>query len=109
MEYLQLVIQIIVSLGALIPLVIELIKYVQKATKEKNWQNMIKLALDLMAEAELKFSNGSERKEWVIAMIESSAQTINYELDKEALSCLIDSIIALTNKINTDKTDSGNK
>jgi hypothetical protein len=103
MEYLQIIVQIAVSLAALIPLVIELVKYVQKAVKEKNWQSMVKIALDLMGEAEEKFSTGAERKEWVIAMVEKSAESINYELDTASLGTLIDNIIALTNKVNTDK------
>lgn len=94
------ILQILTSIGVLIPLVVELVKYVQKAVKEKNWQNMIKLALNLMEEAESKFNTGAERKEWVISMVKASAETINYELDEEALGVLIDSIIAMTKTVN---------
>ena len=97
---LSLILEIVVSLATMIPLVIELVKYIQKAVKEKNWQNMIKLAINLMSEAEEKFGKGSDRKEWVMAMLESSASSINYELDKEAVSALIDNLVELTKVVN---------
>ena len=97
---LSLIIELLVSLATMIPLVIELVKYIQKAVKEKNWQNMIKLAISLMTEAEEKFAKGADRKEWVMAMIELSASSINYELDKQALSALIDNLVALTKVVN---------
>ena len=102
---LSLVLEILVSLATLIPLVIELIKYVQKAVKEKNWQNMLRLAINLMSEAEEKFGTGSDRKEWVIDMLQSSASTINYDLDEEVISSLIDNIIALTKVVNVEVDD----
>lgn len=102
---LSIILELVVSLVTLIPLVIELVKYVQKAVKEKNWQNMIKLAINLMSEAEEKFGTGSDRKEWVIDMLQSSANTINYDLDKEAISSLIDNIIALTKVVNVAVDD----
>ena len=45
--------------------------------------------------AEEKFSDGATRKEWVMAMIRTSAANINYDLDDAALakiSALIDDI-----------------
>ena len=101
MDYLQLVIQILVTLSTLIPLVIELVKYVQKAVKEKNWQTMIAMAMRLMTEAENKFETGADRKEWVMGMIKASAETINYDIDEQQLSELIDNLVELTKSVNT--------
>ena len=101
MDYLQLVIQILVTLSTLIPLVIELVKYVQKAVKEKNWQTMIAMAMRLMTEAEDKFETGADRKEWVMGMIKASAETINYDIDEQQLSELIDNLVELTKSVNT--------
>ena len=69
MEILELIIEILAGLLIVIPLVAKLIEYVKKSTLEKNWNNLIRLLLNLMATAEEKFDNGADRKQWVIAMV----------------------------------------
>jgi hypothetical protein len=69
MEILELIIEILAGLLVVIPLVAKLIEYVKKSTLEKNWNNLIRLLLNLMATAEEKFDNGADRKQWVIAMV----------------------------------------
>ena len=41
MEYMQYIVSILAGLAAVIPLVIKLVEYVQKATKEKNWNKLV--------------------------------------------------------------------
>lgn len=94
------IISLLVGLATAIPLVISLIKYVQKAIKEKNWTNLVTLITKLMAEAETMFATGAERKEWVLGMVKASAVTINYDVDINAVASLIDSLCALTKKVN---------
>ena len=62
MDILNLIIEILAGLTIVIPLVIELIKYVKKSALERNWTNLIQLVMDLMAAAEDKFDNGADRK-----------------------------------------------
>ena len=69
MEILELIIEILAGLMIVIPLVAKLIEYVKKSILEKNWNNLIRLLLNLMATAEEKFDNGADRKQWVIAMV----------------------------------------
>lgn len=69
MEILELLIEILGGLMIVIPLVVKLVEYVKKATLEKNWNNLIRLLLNLIATAEEKFDNGADRKQWVIAMV----------------------------------------
>ena len=69
MEILELIIEILAGLMIVIPLVVKLIEYVKKSALEKNWNNLIRLLLNLMATAEEKFDNGADRKQWVIAMV----------------------------------------
>ena len=69
MEILELIIEILAGLMIVIPLVTKLIEYVKKSALEKNWNNLIRLLLNLMATAEEKFDNGADRKQWVIAMV----------------------------------------
>jgi hypothetical protein len=100
MEILELVIEILAGLLVVIPLVAKLIEYVKKSTLEKNWSNLIRLLLNLMATAEEKFDNGADRKQWVIAMVQASANTINYPISEQELSKLIDNLVELTKKVN---------
>lgn len=100
MDIFELIIEILAGLAVVIPLVIKLVEYVKKSTMEKNWNNLIRLLMNLMATAEEKFDNGADRKQWVIAMVQASANTINYPITEQELSDLIDNMVALTKKVN---------
>lgn len=100
MDILELLIEILGSLVVIIPLVIKLVEYVKKSALEKNWSNLIRLLLNLIATAEEKFDNGADRKQWVIAMVQASANTINYPISEQELSKLIDNLVELTKKVN---------
>lgn len=99
-QTLQIIVQILTTLVTLVPMVFALVKFIVKAVKEKNWNNLLSLVLSLCAEAEEQFTSGADKKQWVMSMVKSSLNTINYDIDDETLSTLIDSLIALTNKVN---------
>ncbi len=61
---------------------------------------MLDLIMKLMEEAEGKFDNGTTRKEWVLAMIKASSDSINYDTDMEKVSALIDSLCAMAKVVN---------
>lgn len=100
MEWYEILISVLSGLAVTIPLVIKLVEYVQKAIKEKNWGALLQLVMNLMAEAEAKFENGAEKKEYVLAAIQASAKTINYDIDLEAVSELIDSLCTMSKRVN---------
>lgn len=58
--------------------------------------------MNLMEEAEIKFADGATRKEWVMAMVQASAESINYDIDMSAISELIDGLCDLTKKVNAE-------
>ena len=99
-QIVSLIVAVLSGLAACIPLAVKLVQYVQKAAQEKTWGQLLGLLVDLMEEAEEKFSEGATRKEWVMAMVQTSAEYIAYPLDTQALSDLIDSLIAMTKTIN---------
>lgn len=99
-QIVSLIVAILSGLAACIPLAVKLVQYVQKAAQEKNWAALLGLLVDLMEQAEQKFNDGATRKEWVMAMVQTSAEYINYLIDTEALSQLIDSLVDMTNVIN---------
>ena len=73
MEYLELVISILSGIAVCIPLVIKLVSTVKEVVKEKNWNELVSMAFDYMGQAEELFDTGAQRKEWVMAMIKTSA------------------------------------
>lgn len=100
MDLIKLLIELAVELAVVIPLVIELVKYVKASIKEKNWGKLLDLIMKNITTAEQMFDSGEDKKEWVIKMIEESADLINYPFDEQMLSDLIDNIIEITKKVN---------
>lgn len=97
----NIVLPIISGLIACIPLAIKLIEYAQKVTKEKNWGAVVQLVLRLMAEAEQLYSEGADKKAYVMAAIKEMESTLQYDIDEKAIGELIDSVVSATKKINT--------
>lgn len=100
MEWHEIFIEILKGLIIIVPLVVSLVKYIKQAIQEKNWQQLVALVMKLMAEAEEKYDNGADRKTWVLSMIEASANTINYPIDIEQVSALIDSLCDMSKVVN---------
>ena len=97
---LELIISLLSALIMVIPLVVELIKWIKTAIKEKNWAKLLELLTAFMKEAEVKFETGAERKEWVMMAIKAGAETINYEIDEKVISDLIDQLCAMSKVVN---------
>lgn len=102
---LQIIINLLGVLIMVIPLVVELVKWIKTAIKEKNWAKLLELLTTLMKEAEVKFETGAERKEWVMMAIKASAETINYEIDEAVISDLIDQLCAMSKVVNGKKEE----
>ena len=100
-EILKYIAAIASGLAAAIPLVIQLVKYVKQAVKEKNWGVVLCRLMTLMETAETKFKEGAERKEWVLAMLKASADSINYDIDYDAIAELIYSLCDMSKVINS--------
>ena len=100
MNWLELALSIMAGLAVAIPLVINLVEYVQKAVKEKNWGVILNIVMNYMSIAEEKFATGAERKEWVMAMVEESSKTVNYDVDMNVISALIDNLCTMTKLVN---------
>ena len=105
MKWYEIIIEILKGIIIVAPLVVGLVKYITQAVQEKNWKQLVALVMNLMAEAEEKFDNGAERKQWVLGMIEASADTINYPIDIEQVGALIDQLCELSKTVNAPKTE----
>lgn len=102
-QIVNIIVAVLSGLAACIPLVVKLVEYVKKATQEKNWAGLLGLVMKLIEQAERKFTDGATRKEWVMAMVQTSAEYVQYPMDVAALSDMIDELVKLTNKVNIDK------
>lgn len=91
---------ILTGLATCIPLVIKLVQVIKDAVKSKNWTPLMQLILKLMTEAEENYSTGAEKKAYVIDSINALKGSLNYDVDMEAVSAMVDAIIAATKKIN---------
>lgn len=105
MEWHEILISVLSGLAATIPLVIKLVEWVKKAIQEKNWNQLVTLVTNLMAEAEVKFDNGEDRRAWVLSMVEATAKTINYPVDIEQVGALIDSLCAMSKIVNAPNAE----
>jgi hypothetical protein len=105
MEWHEIFVEILKGLIIVVPLVVSLVKYIKQAIQERNWQQLVALVMNLMAEAEGKFDNGTDRKTWVLSMIEASANTINYPIDIEQVGVLNDSLCAMSKVVNAPNSE----
>ena len=102
-QIVNLIVAILAGLATCIPLAYNLVKYVKKAAQEKNWNALLGLVMELMEQAEKKFADGATRKEWVMAMVQTSAEYVQYPMDVQALSDMIDQLTNLTKNVNVKK------
>lgn len=93
---------ILVGLAAIIPLVTALVKYVTKAADDKNWNIIVKMVLDLMVQAEHDYSSGTERKEFVMNQMKVLAATVDFEVDWDKVSDLIDALCEMAHEVNVE-------
>jgi hypothetical protein len=105
MELYEILMAIFGGLLVIIPLMMKLWKFIKTAVKSKNWSQLMKLVIDLMTEAEEKFSNGADRREWVLSMVEAGANAINCEVDLEQIGALIDAICKMAKIVNAQKKE----
>lgn len=100
MNILQLILSILSGIVACIPLAIKLVQYVKLAVKEKNWQHLLHLVMISMQAAENNYVTGETKKASVIKAVEELADSIDYVIDEDELSQLIDDLVTLTKKVN---------
>ena len=102
--WIQAIISILSGVAILVPLIIKLVQYVQANAKEKNWSSLMVLVMNFMAQAEQMFDKGADKKEWVINELKAVANTLNYEIDWNVVSEMIDKICDVSKEINVEVT-----
>ena len=100
--WIQAIISILSGVAILVPLIVKLVQYVQANAKEKNWSSLMVLVMNLMAQAEQMFDKGADKKEWVMNELKAVASTLNYEIDWNVVSEMIDKICDVSKEINVE-------
>ena len=99
-DWVELIAAILAGMATAIPLVYKLVQYVQQNIYERNWSKLIAVILDLMEDAEGMFDEGAIRKEWVMEGVMSLAAFVEYDINEEELSSLIDRLCEMSKRVN---------
>lgn len=104
-DWLELIVALLAGMATAIPLVIQLVQYVKKAVREKNWAKLLSLVMKQMEIAEQTFATGAERKRYVMAAVMGLADSIDYEVDEAELSELIDRLCDMSKIVNAPEVE----
>ena len=107
MEVVKLVLENLTGVAMVITLVYELAKYIAKFVRAKNWPGLLEIVTRYMSKAEEMFDNGADRKEWVMAMVKTSADTAKYEVNMDEVSKLIDDLCKMSKVVNGSSVEVG--
>jgi hypothetical protein len=99
-DWIDLIAAIFAGMATAIPLLFKLIQTVQQNVREQNWSKLISIVVDLMEDAEGMFDEGATRKEWVIAGAMNLSQLVDYDVDENMLSDLIDLLVKMSKSVN---------
>ena len=99
-QWIGLIVCVISGLATSIPLIINLVKYIRLSIQEKNWGKMLNLVMSLMEEAEGMFEAGVDRKVWVMKALDNLSDTIDYDIDMDAVGAMIDALCAMSKIVN---------
>lgn len=104
-DWLKLIASIISGIAVCIPVVYKLVAMTKECQQQKNWEPLLSLIMRLMETAEQKFSDGATRKEYVLAMVQTSAEYVRCPIDITILSQMIDNLCDFSNVVNPPSSD----
>ena len=99
----EIIASVLAGLSVCIPLAAELAAAVRESARKGNWDKLVGMVAQFMAEAEVKIEDNATRKEWVIGMIRTSAGSLDYELadaDWLKISDMIDALCTMARTVN---------
>lgn len=99
----QAIISVLSGLVIIIPLIVKLVEHIKANVKSKNWTTLLSLLTSLMQTAELKYTEGAKKKEFVIAELKALAGSINYDIDWTTVDVIIDQLCAMSKVVNVSE------
>ena len=99
-EWAQLIAAVLAGVATAIPLVVKLVELAGNIKREKNWKQMLDLVMALMDDAEVMFTDGADKKQWVLAGVMELSGVVDYDIDLDALSHMIDKLCIFSKRVN---------
>ena len=102
-KFIDIAISILTGLSVCIPLVLKLVAVVKENVAEKNWNEIVKIVIAQMVEAEKNYTEGAAKKAWVMNQMRVLAKSLNFnytEVEELKVAELIDAICAGAKIIN---------
>ena len=103
MEWFEIIVGILVGLMVLIPFGVKVFNWLKKIISEKKWPELIRVVIKLITDAETAYPDGASRKEYVMQMVKSTADAMDYDVDMDEISKFIDNIVAMSKLVNATK------
>lgn len=103
LKWIEILISVLAGLAACIPLVIKLVAVVKESAEKSNWNQIVKILIDQMVEAEKNYTEGAAKKAWVMNQMRVLAKSLDYnytEVEEAKVSEMIDAICAGAKIIN---------
>ena len=99
-DWVELIVAVLSGICVCIPLVQKIIVLTRKNVQEKNWPALMDMVMTYMEKAEGMFEEGSDKKAWVLGAIETSQALVNYDIDMDVVSAMIDQICDTSKVVN---------
>lgn len=106
-DILELLAVILAGAATAIPLLAKVSRLVQELVQARNWGKALSIIIGLMEDAEELAASGAKKKSWVMQGFHNMAEIVDYDIDDEALSALIDQLAGLTKKVNAPDREGG--
>lgn len=101
LDWMKLIASVLSGLIVCIPLVRRVVALAKEAQHaEESWAPVMKIVLELMKDAEKLFEDGPSRKEYVMNAIQKTAVYVDYAIDMEIISQMIDDICEASKVVN---------
>lgn len=104
-DLVQLIVLFLSVFAVIIPLGVKLYKQTKELIETRNWPRLVAAVSIYMQEAEELLEYGVDRKTWVMAMIQATADQLNYTLtnaDIKNLEDLIDQLCEMSKVVNVE-------
>lgn len=103
LRWIEILIYVLSGLSICIPLVFKLIEAVKESAEKGNWNEIVKIVIAQMIEAEKNYTEGAAKKAWVLNQMRVLAKSVEFEyteIEEQKVAELIDAICAGAKIIN---------
>lgn len=88
------------GMATALPLIGKLTRTIDELRRSRNWSRLLGIVTDLMEDAEKLMDSGADRKAFVLAGVETLANSADYDIDIDEVSALIDRLCEMSKNVN---------